>query len=399
MSSKIAPIDRTVPICGALTGEPGEDEWDRTWRSKTISVACTDAVSNCSANSFSNTFTAQASTGTITIVDNADNSRTCGTRVHLDWTTPKVVVKAYKLTNNSGGHGTDPVKTVTLNPRDDGEHASTNLNSYSGGVGDDNWLNASNFPYGVYYEITTSDNLKLKSDGYKLNDSGLTKDEANDTSAHPLKSQTSSSTNGTGFGFSITAEGYRKASYVVKDAAGNKATINITAPIDRTKPTVSATKSHTGHEDGVHVDLSCSDSMSGCSGASYTKVTKTTSYTLNDVAGNTSDSVSVTVTAQTQHRDCSEHEACECSKDKNVCDRWDQTCKVCAAVSGVGSTSQCWTESSCPPYPMSCSCSSSCGASHKECVEHSRADHCACETWGSWYNQSPCSGSCRTVYN
>ena len=309
----IAPIDRTIPECGNLTGQPGEDEWDRTWREKTISVACSDKVSNCTKTSYSKTFKDQAENGTIAIVDNANNGTTCGTRVHLDWTTPKVVVKAYKLTNDSGAHESSTVQTLTVDAKSDGNHASGTMNSYANGNGTDSWLNASNYPYGIYYEVTTSDNIKLKSEVYKLNASGLTKTEADDTTNHPLTKQFENA--GTGSNFMIKEEGYRKATYVVQDAAGNKNTITIIAPMDRTAPVISKSTSNNGSESGVSVSISCTDAISGCSGKTDT-ITKTSEYTINDAAGNTSNKVKVSISSYDCNPytdDCNPHD-CNCEE-------------------------------------------------------------------------------------
>ncbi len=297
-----APIDRTKPVCGALTGQPGEEEWNKDWRSKTITVACSDTISNCTQNSYQKTFNTQMNTNTITIVDNANNSINCTTRVHLDWTTPTLNIKVYKR-NSGGGKEGNAVANVTANDA----NRSVNLTSYTNGNGGDSWLNLANFPYGIYLEITTSDNYTLASGVYKENNAGIKK---NGSGVNTLNQKTSNAGGGTAI--SIVDEGWRKGQYTVKDKAGNSVTINITAPIDRTKPNTVATKTATGSESGVTVSVTCTDTMSGCTGYSETiKASKT--FNIHDNAGNPSvTSATINVEGYNCHPfSCNPHD-CNC---------------------------------------------------------------------------------------
>ena len=104
-------IDKTKPSCGSITGE--STSWINT--SRKISVGCSDSSSLCSKTSFERTWTTSTKTDSITISDNAGNSRNCPVNVYLDvdaptctvtggsseWTSDNIVV--YGTCNDTGG--------------------------------------------------------------------------------------------------------------------------------------------------------------------------------------------------------------------------------------------------------------------------------------------------------
>ena len=233
--------DSTKPICGATEGEPGEDEWNRNWRTKRITIKCSDGEgSGCVRDTFTKTFTKEAEKGIITIRDNAGNKTDCEVRVHLDWTKPTLTIKAYKrLANGSKGtlvgsaeakEGSD---TVDLNKYTDTYPTSNAVVS----SGDGNWMNKAKYPNGVYFEVETNDNVKLGRGVWSENAKNLTKTSSGITSI--TEKYVKEFTNGDKkTSFSLADEGYRYGTYVLRDKALNEVTIRVTAPIDRTLPTV-----------------------------------------------------------------------------------------------------------------------------------------------------------------
>ena len=78
-------IDTTAPTCGVATNA------STTWtnQNRTISQACNDnGQSGCKQSSYSTTYSTTTTTGSVTIYDNANNSRTCSYNVYVDKSTP-----------------------------------------------------------------------------------------------------------------------------------------------------------------------------------------------------------------------------------------------------------------------------------------------------------------------
>ena len=274
--------DTIKPICGKITGQAGEDEWDNTWRRKTITVECSDGDgSGCVKDSYTHTFDTQMNIGTITISDNAGNTTDCPVRVHLDWTTPTVTINAYKR-NDDGSTGVK-VGTVTA----DDTHQNVSFNSYTGGYGSNSWLNLANFPYGIVYEIITEDNVILNEGTWYENARELWLPDPNIDTL--VKKSTKTFTNNDNKDVhSIVDEGFRRARFVFNDKALNTVTFDISSPIDRTRPKATASKSNPGTESGVTVTVNCTDSGSKCqrNQTVYTGVKSTQKYYVLDNAGN-----------------------------------------------------------------------------------------------------------------
>ena len=78
--------DQTPPTCGTKSNEGSSSSWRNT--TQTITVACTESGgSGCSLATFSKDFS-NNTTGTITISDNAGNTRNCTVNAYVDTTTP-----------------------------------------------------------------------------------------------------------------------------------------------------------------------------------------------------------------------------------------------------------------------------------------------------------------------
>lgn len=99
-------LDWTAPKCGTNTAD-GANVWHN--KAQTISVNCKDEapsgknidVSGCTANSVSKRFTAEGTTGTITLNDNAGNTKDCTVNVYIDKTDPTISCKRYNDSKNS----------------------------------------------------------------------------------------------------------------------------------------------------------------------------------------------------------------------------------------------------------------------------------------------------------
>lgn len=83
---KIAGIDTTLPTCGTISGAGTASTW--TKNNRTVSVGCSDSWGECSQTSFSNTFSSNATTGTIQISDKAGNKTDCPVGVYVDKSKP-----------------------------------------------------------------------------------------------------------------------------------------------------------------------------------------------------------------------------------------------------------------------------------------------------------------------
>ena len=346
-TSKSNYEDTDKPICGAISGQAGENEWNKAWRKKTITVKCSDGDgSGCVKDSFTHTFDTEMNIGYIRISDNAGNTTDCPVRVHLDWTTPTVTINAYK--RNANGTAGAKVGTVTAN----NSNREVTLNSYSGGYGGNSWLNAVSFPHGIYYEVITADNIILNKGTWYENARGLwLPNNRIDTLVEKSSKTFTSSDNKANY--SVVDEGFRKAKFVFTDKASNTITINITSPIDRTRPVATASKSNLDTEEGVTVTVNCSDSGSGCQRAqdTYYGVKNTDTYYVLDNAGNqnnNSSTVSVSsydchpVTYKCGTFVCGSYECCSpswgtgemsgqvlCSTCVTYCNRYCKRWKTC----------------------------------------------------------------------
>ena len=90
-------IDKTAPSCGSITGQ------STTWTNKnrTISITCSDSGSGCTSSSFSNTFSTEGATDTISIKDNIGNTRSCSVNKYIDKTAP-IYVSSSKYNHSNG---------------------------------------------------------------------------------------------------------------------------------------------------------------------------------------------------------------------------------------------------------------------------------------------------------
>lgn len=163
------------------------------------------------------------------VTDQSGNSSQVNITVGLDHTAPTLTIKAYKRTSTETKTGSK-VATVTA----DAKQPTVSLTSYSNAV--NGWLNEENYPYGIYYEVTYSDNIALATRQWNYNALNLKSTDSRVNTITSGKGAVSISGTSSSQNVSLSGEGYRKAYYEVKDQAGNTSRINITAPIDRTPP-------------------------------------------------------------------------------------------------------------------------------------------------------------------
>lgn len=100
-------IDKTNPSCGSVTG--ASTSW--TKNNRTIKVGCSDNLSKCTSSSYSKTFSSTATTGTITIKDNANNSVNCSVNVYVDKTAPTTPTGG-SIGGVSGSNKTGKIQTA-----------------------------------------------------------------------------------------------------------------------------------------------------------------------------------------------------------------------------------------------------------------------------------------------
>ena len=91
--------DASKPVCGTVTG--GSTSWI-TSGSRTISVACSDSVSGCTSTSYSNTWSTDAKTGSITITNGAGLTQSCSVNVYRDASAPSATCTITTNDSTSG---------------------------------------------------------------------------------------------------------------------------------------------------------------------------------------------------------------------------------------------------------------------------------------------------------
>ncbi len=255
--------DNTPPVCGDIEGQAGENEWFKTPHTSTISVKCKDEAngSGCTKEVFTKSWNTEAENGNITIKDNAGNTTECEVRVHHDWTYPNLVVTAF-VRNSDGSKGTQ-VGSITANNSSRTQTFSNYTNSY----GTNHWLNLANFPNGIVYEVTVSDNIHAYHGQWYYNNSGISEFNASNLNSMNTGSSKTFSPSDSQTSVSLSAEGIRRARYELTDKAGNKVVVNIEANIDRTNPgCVSSGGSSSWTNNKRTLTGTCSDSMSKCQG-------------------------------------------------------------------------------------------------------------------------------------
>lgn len=222
--------DTQPPTC--IIKDEDKQENPKPWinQARKITVGCDDGNgSGCTRSEYTKTFNNSANIGTITIKDEAGNKTNCKVSVNVDKTKPTITIKAYQRTS-AGEKTGSAVATVKVNNKT----STATMDTYSNTT--NKWLNKTNYPYGIYYEVTYSDNLALSTKEWNYNALNLTSTDSQVNTIASGKGAVNISGTSGSQDVSLSGEGYRKAYYEVKDQAGNTSRVNIIAPIDRTAP-------------------------------------------------------------------------------------------------------------------------------------------------------------------
>ena len=208
----------------------------------------------------------------VKVVDVFNNGITQETKVYgpykFDTTPPVVTVVAYRRSGSGSKEGT-AVGQATLGTKQlladkkykiTGSLGSNYSNNYSG------WLNKTNYPNGIYYEITYNDNVEVETESWKENKTGHKSATA---AAKVLDGRTGSrnlkSKSGT-VGEYFKDDGYRKGQILVTDIAGNYVTVDLDAYLDLTlptKPVISNPTNGNWTNRDFSLTLTSTDAMSG----------------------------------------------------------------------------------------------------------------------------------------
>lgn len=193
----------------------------------------------------------------------------------VDNTPPTIVANIYKCDANSNKTGSVIASRSDLN---NGVYSISNI---SGNV--NGWLSNVNYANGVCFEFKLSDNSIVRSTEWQWNTSGQ-KENASGyktlTGGPTINKYTTNSSSQT-YNNYLAATGHRYARLTVKDAAGNKTTIDIDAKIDRTnpnKPTITNSSNEQWTKDDITLTMGSSDYMSGMGKYYYTYNANATQY-------------------------------------------------------------------------------------------------------------------------
>ena len=191
--------------------------------------------------------------GTYTVTDAAGNTSTIKVKLKIDKTSPTLNMKAY----NRKDDGTNGTKK---------DEATANNTNKTVTLAPSNWFNSS--VAGVNLGITADDNVSGVSSGTMYyDDTGAT--SFSDSRSLPNGGSRNISDGADTSNF--TGNGYRHATYKIKDAAGNEATIKMRFKIDLTKPTVSVENSSDGNwtKNNVTLTVNHTDNLTGINKLEY----------------------------------------------------------------------------------------------------------------------------------
>ena len=166
-------LDRTEPRCG--TAENASKTW--TNKNRTINQACSDGTdeSGCTKDKYSNTYSTTTKTSSITIEDNAGNTKSCSFDVYVDKTAP--------ICGNTSGESTkwtSSNRTITQNCSDGTDESGCTKSTYSEEYKtttktssitiQDNAGNTQSCPIDVYVDKTApTSSISVKSTNSKYN--------------------------------------------------------------------------------------------------------------------------------------------------------------------------------------------------------------------------------------
>lgn len=267
--------------------------------------------------------------------------------VNIDYIAPELHMNVYKRTADGGKTGVSPYR-----------HAITTDEKRTKNIVIEKWLNKADFPNGIYLELVYSDNISVKTREWKWNTAGLKKGDSaanNVTNGDDPININTQAEEDTYYNVSLSADGYRKAYFEVKDKAGNTSTINIIAPIDKTAPTtptinmykwtnnstsptsISGLKSYTNNtwsNKNIYTTASGStDSLSGIDEYQYTTTGATTNVTNNN---GTTRNIKAEGTSTIKYRACDKAGNCSNYTENTV--KLDKTAPYAPTLKNIKST-------------------------------------------------------------
>lgn len=238
--AQVIYYDNDPPICAEIIGQPSTNSWIKAGQTgeRVITVVCSDGNgSGCIRSKFTKTWDGSTSyeKDVIQIKDNKGNVTNCEVRVNIDKQYPNVSVEAYARDSDGNPTGSNVLKTVQqikenqffIQPTSD---YYKNLNS-------SNYMTSANYPYGVVYKITITENASIGTSTWQVNKPGI-------TSTSDSNYETVITKNGQYENASFTTcsgkktctvyahfnqSGMRKGALTIKDKAGNKTTYGIYA--------------------------------------------------------------------------------------------------------------------------------------------------------------------------
>ena len=297
-SITLSYTDKIPPTCtiksiSPSTGWIGKDDYKNGIKRKIV-AECSDAESGCKRATFTSTWPKKnaksVTTATISVYDNAGNEGKCSdVKINVDVVAPSATLKA------KSGNTVVTKRNHEVNDKTTSD--TVKVDDYNNLSSD--WMNKTNYPNGVTYEVTATDN-NLDSWTWEVNAKDqLDVDEKAISSTNP-DGKTGDFTNSNTINVGFTGEGKRYGVLTIKDKAGNKVTYKIYANIDKTDPSCLSSYSKPSNYNGSWTNKDviligeCSDSGSGCK--SNAKKTITTDTNGNVSPGIVSDNAGNTVT-------------------------------------------------------------------------------------------------------
>ena len=297
-SITLSYTDKIPPTCtiksiSPSTGWIGKDDYKNGIKRKIV-AECSDAESGCKRATFTSTWPKKnaksLTTATISVYDNAGNEGKCSdVNINVDVVGPSATLKA------KSGNTVVTKRNHEVNDKTTSD--TVKVDDYNNLSSD--WMNKTNYPNGVTYEVTATDN-NLDSWTWEVNAKDqLDVDEKAISSTNP-DGKTGDFTNSNTINVGFTGEGKRYGVLTIKDKAGNKVTYKIYANIDKTDPSCLSSYSKPSNYNGSWTNKDviligeCSDSGSDCK--SNAKETITTDTNGNVSPGIVSDNAGNTVT-------------------------------------------------------------------------------------------------------
>lgn len=333
--------DNVKPYCNenSITGQAKNDkDWYNKANynkgvSRKITVTCEDgAGSGCVRDKYTKTWPnatkSSAEFDYIEVSDNAGNKSgeipSCRVRVNVDIEPPVVSIDAYKKSATGGKLDNNSVLDGATKDSEEAKDDAVTIKSSQYTNLYDGWMNGKQYPNGIIYQVTITDNLYLASYQWETNAGNissksdskydkLSSDNAGGISKRDISNANEANCTNKKCTFNLTFskaneiedQGMRKGKLTVYDKAGNKVVYTIEANIDRTspegndcKPTINyklstggAYKGEWTNKDVIsHIQGCYSDNLSGWSRFEYvytkdkvkTAEDKITKYTAPD---------------------------------------------------------------------------------------------------------------------